>query len=100
SNPYGFTSFAGRIFFGAEDGVHGYELWATDGTAAGTRLVKNIYPGLASSSSYGFTGFAGKLFFATNEGLWKTDGTKPGTMLVKDINPYPPGEGRGPTELT
>ena len=28
SNPYGLTDFGGTLFFGANDGVSGYELWA------------------------------------------------------------------------
>ncbi|GBF00439.1 hyalin, partial [Microcystis aeruginosa NIES-298] len=33
------------LFFTANDGVNGYELWKSDGTAAGTVLVKDINPG-------------------------------------------------------
>src|SRR4030095_2586542 len=37
---------AGNIaFFSAEDGIHGIELWRTDGTTAGTYIVKDINPG-------------------------------------------------------
>src|SRR5688572_12264609 len=32
----------GRLFFFADDGVHGRELWSTDGTDAGTQMVKDI----------------------------------------------------------
>jgi len=40
----------GKLYFNANDGVHGRELWATDGTEAGTQLVKDISPG---RDSYG-----------------------------------------------
>ena len=35
----------GTLFFSANDGTNGNELWKSDGTAAGTVLVKDINPG-------------------------------------------------------
>ena len=32
------------LFFAAEDNEHGKELWKSDGTEAGTVMVKDIYP--------------------------------------------------------
>ncbi len=60
----------------------GAELWKSDGTAAGTVLVKDIYPPgyYGSSNPSNFTNVNGTLFFTANDGtngteLWKSDGT-------------------------
>src|ERR1700722_4302971 len=71
----------------------GRELWVTDGTAAGTSLVKDINPGGYSSYPGDITAIGnGKALFSANDGthgyeLWVTDGTAGGTSLVEDINP-------------
>ena len=73
---------------------HGRELWKSDGTRAGTVLVKDIDPGrrrLRRRPSH-LTAVGGTLFFTADDGthgqeLWKSDGTRAGTVLVKDINP-------------
>ena len=48
--PADFTVFDGKLYFRADDGVNGTELWVTDGTENGTELVKDIYPGGNSSN--------------------------------------------------
>ena len=45
SYPYSLTNVNGTLFFTADDSVHGDELWKSNGTAAGTVLVKDINPG-------------------------------------------------------
>ena len=42
SNPFDLTAVNGTLFFSADDGVHGRELWKSNGTVAGTVLVKDI----------------------------------------------------------
>ena len=79
------------VYFGAETAAEGYELWRTDGSEAGTTLVKNLYPGPNGSNPYRFTAMGDYLFFSADDGvhgyeLWRTDGTAAGTILVKDIN--------------
>jgi ELWxxDGT repeat protein len=74
------------------DGVNGQELWKSDGTAAGTVLVKDIRPGSGGSYPRYLTAAGNTLFFRANDGvngyeLWKSDGTAAGTVLVKDIRP-------------
>ena len=44
------TSVGDRLFFYADDGLHGREVWTSDGTAAGTHLVKDIWPGSNGSA--------------------------------------------------
>ena len=44
SNPQNFTSVNGIIYFSASDDLDKSEVWKTDGTIAGTTMVKDIYP--------------------------------------------------------
>lgn len=100
--PLHMTSFRPRLealedrttpsvaYFTANDGIHGVELWKTDGTTGGTVLVKDINPGAAGSEPGRLTNVNGTLFFEANDGvsgweLWKSDGTEGGTVMVKDI---------------
>ncbi len=84
----------GDIFFFANDGVTGFEPWITDGTNAGTRLVKDINPTtnsiLGTSPLKYFAKLNNVLYFGAGRDtdgaeLWKSDGTAAGTVLVKDI---------------
>ena len=86
-----FTVFNGALYFQANDGVNGYELWKSDGTSAGTVMLVDIdrAPG-AGSTPTDFTVFNGFLYFSAHDGisgrkLWKTDGTAAGTGVVMDM---------------
>jgi ELWxxDGT repeat protein len=76
----------GISYFIADDGIHGSELWGSDRTLAGTNLIKDIYPGSASSGIYGLTVSNNKLFFAATDGngyeLWVCNGTATGSEIV------------------
>src|SRR5262249_56871182 len=67
SNPQHLTAVDGTLFFAANDGVHGTELWKSDGTESGTVLVKDIRPGNYGSYPYSLTAVDGTLFFTANE---------------------------------
>jgi ELWxxDGT repeat protein len=91
SSPVLLTQVGNKLFFGANDGVNGRELWIADGTESGTQLVKDINPGNSGSYLRSFTELNNKLYFAADNGdgfgLWVSDGTTAGTQLVKDISP-------------
>jgi ELWxxDGT repeat protein len=98
SNPRELTNAAGLVFFTADDDVHGRELWITDGTAAGTRLIRDIRPGPGGSRPRKLTPVGGRLYFVATDGtrgreLWVSDGTRAGTRLVKDLAAGPDDAG-------
>ncbi|TLZ48430.1 MAG: hypothetical protein E6K18_08925 [Methanobacteriota archaeon] len=88
------TRIGSTLFFAANDGTSGWEVWKSDGTTAGTVLIADICPGACSSSPWQLAAVGSTLFFAANDGvtgweLWKSDGTAAGTVFVKDIDPDP-----------
>ena len=92
ASPKYLTNVGGTLFFQAYDPTHGYELWKTNGTAAGTALVKDLKPGPASSYPFDLTVLNGKVYFVTStstagagEELWATNGTAAGTLAVKSF---------------
>lgn len=92
-----FVLLGNKLLFVATDGVHGREMWVTDGTAAGTGMIRDFVPGPQGvfdgnvKLSY-LTVFNGRAFFAARdtdhgEELWTTDGTDGGTALFADLAP-------------
>ena len=118
SSPGSGAVLAGGLFvFSADDGLDGRELWASDGSAAGTRLVADINPrrspspppincddrdstGLGSNPG-SFIAFRQGALFAADDGvngreLWQTDGV--GAQLLRDLRPG--AQGSDPHDLT
>ncbi len=81
--------FQGNYYFQGYDTEHGYELWKTDGTPAGTVLLKDISPGLQDSSPTEYVIFNEVLYFFASDvdygmELWRSDGTGTGTFRITD----------------
>jgi ELWxxDGT repeat protein len=77
SNPSDFVEYKDRIYFQANDGSNGTELWVTDGTGEGTELFRDLNGG-GSSSPRNFYVFDEQLYFAARNGsdgeeLWTLD---------------------------
>ncbi len=84
--------YKNQLYFNGLDDKLGEELFVTDGTASGTKMVKDISAGSSNSSPKKFTVVNNKLLFyaydnANGSELWVSDGTLDGTTIVKDIYP-------------
>jgi ELWxxDGT repeat protein len=73
----------GRLYFMADDGVHGNELWSTDGTANGAVRLTDINPGSGSSDPLGPESAGGALYVAASGGLPSDSTTWTGEQLWK-----------------
>lgn len=108
------ATVGGKLYFAADDGIHGPEIWKTDGTPGGTQLFKDIFPGENGSSPRELLAVGDTLFFSAElssetpdeEGfyesfgqqLWFSDGTPDGTQVHTRIN-TPSGESPNPQGL-
>lgn len=89
-----------RFFVVGGSAATGDEMWISDGTAAGTQLLKDIHPGTGSgvdlTTNFSYLYSNSDFFFAATDGvhgneLWRTNGTETGTTMVQDINPNAAG---------
>ncbi len=93
------VTVGGKVFFRAYSDAYQSELWESDGTPAGTNIVKDVAPGSGiggGSFPTNLTAFNGQIFFAARDinnppggtfnneqaGLWRTDGSDAGTVRV------------------
>jgi ELWxxDGT repeat protein len=88
--PGSLTAVGDRLFFidhleGWAPGPGPGNLWTSDGTSAGTYLVRDLLPGDRDWVS-GLTAFQGRAYLAGQHpdgvALWKSDGTEQGTRAV------------------
>lgn len=103
SSPFNLTKLGGGIFFGADDGLTGKELWRNNRVGNVTYRVKdiNLGPGdslvespVALMADVLVAPHTRALIFSADNGflgqeLWRSNGTDAGTRLIKDINPGP-----------
>jgi len=80
----------GLLFFRGGNGPNGYELWRSDGTEAGTSMVKDILIGSNSSEPNNLVTYKNRVYFVANDGIrgnqiWSSDGTSNGTVMVQEI---------------
>ena len=89
-----FAVTGGVAYYRGTDGVNGLELWRSDGTAGGTRMVADLVPGVGDgvfgspwpAAALGLVFFQGQAATGGYE-PFVTDGTAPGTRRLADINP-------------
>jgi ELWxxDGT repeat protein len=91
SSPSQLLEVSGNLYFVANDGVSGVELWKSDGTVTGTVMVKDINPGTANSAPPNYswlTDINGELYFTADDGmngieLWKLSNLVYLPLMVK-----------------
>ncbi|MFW5846153.1 MAG: hypothetical protein ACOCXJ_07995, partial [Planctomycetota bacterium] len=103
SNPIFRTVVDGRAFFQADDGTHGREVWYSDGTSDGTRMLADltdasvIYGPSNLGAAHGLCWFEadkpGEIFDGE---LWVTDGDPANTRMVAELRPGGQGSSSDP----
>ncbi|AHM59425.1 hypothetical protein D770_05810 [Flammeovirgaceae bacterium 311] len=87
-----FTLSSKYAFFSYSNIETGTEIWRTDGTTAGTFLLKDIYTGRTGSDPYKLNVIKDLFYFNAHNvengrEHWVSDGTVEGTQLLKDLAP-------------
>lgn len=98
SDPQDLVEAGGRLFFTAryvvkvagQDVDMGRELWVSDGTPNGTKMVKEIVPGAGSPGISHMRNINGLLVFSADDGVngrevWTSDGTTSGTTMLENL---------------
>ena len=97
--PLRLVGSTGLLYFIGDEDQHGSELWRSDGTAAGTRMVKDIRPGIGQGV-YELVTVGQLVVFSGHDGergveLWSSDGSEAGTRMIQDVSPGAPSSWAG-----
>lgn len=100
TSPYSFTnsySFNGQFYFQGITPDEGAEPWVSDGTAAGTVLLRDVEEGTSSAGSIhyeisnnGFLYFVVESLASGPHNLWKSAGTPESTTWIQEISEQEP----------
>jgi trimeric autotransporter adhesin len=100
------TFFAnnGTVYFSANNGTNGFELWKSDGTEVGTVMVADINPGAGSSTPDGFEKYNNNLLFSADNGvngreLWKMSLVPEPTVYINSTPILSNFAGQGETKV-
>ncbi len=80
-----------KLFFDYDDNVTGNELWVADLDRAGSRLVKDLSPGLSGTEIGNLTPVGSTLYFTAkissekSPQVFRTDGTETGTRQLTEF---------------
>ncbi len=103
SNPVFMADIDGSVYFAANNGINGNELWVYDSNTNTHNMIE-VNPGPASSNPWFLAEVNGVMYFSAIDGdgreLWKLDNNIPNALpvLLADINPG--GASSFPTYLT
>jgi ELWxxDGT repeat protein len=94
SDPKGFVAFGNKLVFNAFTASKGFEPWISDGTASGTKILKDINPGSLHSRPRLFRSIGFFVFFVVQPkpnllALYRTDGTQAGTLFLTTLETNP-----------
>ncbi|MEM8523392.1 MAG: T9SS type A sorting domain-containing protein [Bacteroidota bacterium] len=86
ANPRNLTAYKEQLFMILDDGIHGREIWQSDGSEVTFLGDVDVTHGV-----YELTKFKDHLYFRADDGihgheLWQTDGTTQGTKLAANIS--------------
>ena len=82
SPSYEALTLGSTVYFTADDGTNGLEVWKTDGTAGGTSMLKDIVTGSGSSYPRYLTAWGSNLIFAAGSRPWISDSTTANTIQL------------------